>query len=396
MMKLVSDKLTYTVSLASYCIKCGFCEPVCPTIPAFRSSVAHGPRGRVLLLREIYKGVLTLTERAVEPFFTCLNCMACREACPAEVDAGEVSRLVRKFMVDYRPELLSPLIHLIKDLTMKTGNPLGLKGGFKGWIRAMGSKEGTTLFTGELYQLMAYTEGVSGFFERFRNRPNLLRCLTRLTSLGIKLFSHSVKPYRDALGGVSALLKDVAYDPNVDAYSGALLYELGLEREFEDHANTVHKRLKKRGIKKLITIDPHTTYALSVLYPKYVEGFDMEVVHYLNLIKPRKKVKEGVRATYQDPCYLTRFLGNREGIRAILEEVKGLEIEKVSHGTQTSCCGGPIEALYPSKAREIARERLSSLKVERNDLFITSCPVCMTNFRRAGARPIDLATFNAL
>jgi glycolate oxidase iron-sulfur subunit len=394
MMKLVGDKLVYTVSLASYCIKCGFCEPVCPTISVFRSSVAHGPRGRVLLLRELYKGILTLTGRAIEPFFTCLNCMACKEVCPAEVDAGEVSRLVRKVIVNERPELVNPIIYLVRDLIMRMGNPLGLKVGLKGWVRATGSKGDMMLFTGELYQLMAYAEGVSWLLERFSNRPNLLRFLTKFTDLGLKLFIRNLKPYQDALKGISTLLRDVKYDPNMDTYSGILLYELGLEREFEDHANMVHERLKKKGIKKLVTIDPHTTYALSVLYPKYVEGFDVEVIHYLNLIKPKKKVREGIRVTYQDPCYLTRFLGNKEGIRAVLEEVKGIEIERVSHGTQTSCCGGPIETLYPSKAREIAKERLSSLKVERNDIFVTACPVCMANFRRVGARPIDLATFN--
>ena len=55
----------------------------------------------------------------------------------------------------------------------------------------------------------------------------------------------------------------------MDRYSGILLYDLGDQRGFVRHARWLADRLQKAGVTKLITVDPHTTYALKELFPKY-------------------------------------------------------------------------------------------------------------------------------
>jgi Fe-S oxidoreductase len=62
---------------------------------------------------------------------------------------------------------------------------------------------------------------------------------------------------------------DFFYDPRLDDYSGVLLYDLGDQDSFVQHAKYVAAKLKQNGIRKLITVDPHTTYALKILFPKY-------------------------------------------------------------------------------------------------------------------------------
>ena len=73
------------------------------------------------------------------------------------------------------------------------------------------------------------------------------------------------------------------YRPKLDYYSGILLYDLGDNEGFIEHAKFVANKLKKNGIKKIVTVDPHTTYALKVLYPKYT-GMEFEVKTYFELI----------------------------------------------------------------------------------------------------------------
>ena len=85
---------------------------------------------------------------------------------------------------------------------------------------------------------------------------------------------------------------DFFYRPDMDFYSGILLYDLGDQEGFEEHARFVAKTLKLHGVDKIITVDPHTTYALKELYPKYT-GVSFEVQPYFTLLRP----DEASRAT---------------------------------------------------------------------------------------------------
>ena len=77
---------------------------------------------------------------------------------------------------------------------------------------------------------------------------------------------------------------DFFYHPEMDFYSGILLYDLGDQEGFAAHARFVARTLKLHGVKKIITVDPHTTYALKELYPKYT-GESFEVQPYFSLLQ---------------------------------------------------------------------------------------------------------------
>lgn len=363
---------------SGYCIKCGFCEPVCPTIPAFGNSPVHGPRGRILLLRELRMGNLRKVRENLEAFFSCLSCDACGEVCPAGVNAGEVSRLMRveAFVNGIAPKL----VYIIRDAFLSKGDPLGM--GISGWRPQNLPTEGKyLLFTGGLYQLMAYSEPAVTILDRFRSRPKLIGISLKTGIARLLLRMRAERAYFKALDDIAALLSGlgVYYRPELDAYSGVLAHDLGMEEEFTRHAEKVARRLSG---KKVVVVDPHTAYALSELYPKYVDGFEIEALHYTELLDVNL-ISHG-RITYQEPCYLLRHF-KKEGIRPVLESIKGLELKKV----RASCCGGPIEFLFGERSEEIARKRGEELGGRQ---FVTACPVCMASFRRVGYRPMDLSS----
>ena len=80
---------------------------------------------------------------------------------------------------------------------------------------------------------------------------------------------------------------DFFYHPEMDFYSGILLYDLGDQEGFVEHAKFVARTLKLHGVQKIITVDPHTTYALKELYPKYT-GVSFEVQPYFALLRPQR------------------------------------------------------------------------------------------------------------
>jgi glycolate oxidase iron-sulfur subunit len=75
-------------ALASDCVHCGFCLPVCPTYQLWGEEM-DSPRGRIHLMTQILDGAAAgetvASETAATHFDRCLGCMACVPACPSGV-----------------------------------------------------------------------------------------------------------------------------------------------------------------------------------------------------------------------------------------------------------------------------------------------------------------------
>src|ERR1039457_1281092 len=82
-------------ALASDCVHCGFCLPVCPTYQLWGEEM-DSPRGRIHLMTQILDGAVAGETVASETVAThldrCLGCMACVPACPSGV---QYDRLIR-------------------------------------------------------------------------------------------------------------------------------------------------------------------------------------------------------------------------------------------------------------------------------------------------------------
>ena len=63
----------------SSCVHCGFCLPACPTYRVLGEEM-DSPRGRIVLMKEVLEGGLTLNEAAPH-LDRCLGCLACETAC---------------------------------------------------------------------------------------------------------------------------------------------------------------------------------------------------------------------------------------------------------------------------------------------------------------------------
>ena len=185
---------------------------------------------------------------------------------------------------------------------------------------------------------------------------------------------------------------DFFYHPEMDFYSGILLYDLGDQEGFVEHARFVARTLKLHGVQKIITVDPHTTYALKELYPKYT-GVSFEVEPYFALLQPGEVSRGNGRppVAIHDPCFYGRYLKVSEGPRRLLTGL-GLSYTEVRNcGEFTSCCGGPAESVSPALNREILDRRVAELKASGAPV-VTFCPICLANLLKAGLPVEDLAS----
>ena len=170
-----------------------------------------------------------------------------------------------------------------------------------------------------------------------------------------------------------------------ELYSGALVYDEGIDSVFEMHARRVYERFKKHGVQKVITVDPHSTSILRTAYPKIINGFDLEVKSYLEVLgeramEPAKKLNREL--VIHDSCVYSRYEDIVAEPRALLERA-GVSIQEPElSGKQTHCCGGPAESLSPSTAKAIAQKRLAQLQ-EAGQSVVAMCPICLLNLKEA-------------
>ncbi|MEW6658320.1 MAG: (Fe-S)-binding protein [Thermodesulfobacteriota bacterium] len=300
------------------------------------------------------------------------------------------------------------IIGLLAANVRKTRNPFGVPNSrFNAWWREASGftrRPGDALlFTGLMYQAIPYIEATTRYLERLegsrgadylrfaRFLPGALlgRGLSALISTAEK------KKFDGILHNICRILKksgvDFFYHPEMDFYSGILLYDLGDQEGFVEHAKFVARTLKLHGVQKIITVDPHTTYALKELYPKYI-GETLEVQPYFTLLRCGASRSNGQpRVAIHDPCFYGRYLELSDGPRQILKSL-GLEYVEVRNCREfTSCCGGPAESVSPALNREILERRAAELKAAAAPV-VTFCPICLANLLKTGLPVEDLAS----
>jgi Fe-S oxidoreductase len=295
------------------------------------------------------------------------------------------------------------IIEVLAGNVRKTRSPFGVPHWLaNGWWKDLEfPPEGEALlFTGMMYQFTPYIERTTHYLEKFEETQvahwfSLARYQPkRLAGVGLALLASKQEKQR-----ANRILRDIVlilskskvpfqYRPSLDAYSGILLYDLGDQENFVRHARWVTARLEKAGVREIITVDPHTTYALKVLYPKFA-GARFKVRSYVELVNFESK-NGGAPVTLHDPCFYGRYLEISDAPRKALKQ-QGIEcLEVLNAQTYTQCCGGPAESISPKLSREVMQRRLAELQTTGAPL-VAMCPICLGNLRRSGAAVEDLA-----
>ncbi len=380
------------------CVNCGFCESVCPTLPASGFRPIIGARGRVDLAKFLLEQVEQRGRSDLgisEAFYSCLDCYACIQVCPAGVNAGKVSEIGRRIVTSGGITMNNqerPVAKMIVNATKKFGNPLGVRKQCAGWADGLefSKSSDTLLYTANMYQLMAYNASLtrlvgmldkrmSNFIASFAsNHPSTLR----LTKFFVdRELQDKMNVY---LRDIYTMLKSSGlrfdYLGESEPYPGTLIYDFGYVKDFAEYAATVVDVFKERGVKRIITIDPHTYDLLKNKYPKFVRGFDFEVTYYLDYLEEWLFETARDEITLHEPCYFTLREDTYSELPRLLTKVARVEYP-VRSGKRTMCCGGPDEALFGDLCLKISEQRLSQLKAVGKKKTITACPICYANLR---------------
>ena len=299
------------------------------------------------------------------------------------------------------------IIDLIADNVKKTRSPFAIPKFMANtwWKNATIERNGDALlFTGLMYQFLPYIEKTTHYLEQYEDSNwadylHYTKYIPKILSgFGLAMLTpgKEKRNSNEILQNIAKILKksnvDFGYRPELDDYSGILLYDLGDQEGFVQHAKFVANNLKQAGIKKIITVDPHTTYALKILYPKYT-GISFEVKAYFEFINFSSN-NGNHRVTLHDPCFYGRYLELSDVPQKVLAK---LDIECVNvrnSGEFTNCCGGPAESISPKLSKEVLDRRVKELQTT-GEPIIAMCPICLGNLKKSGAQVEDLSTLIA-
>ena len=212
---------------------------------------------------------------------------------------------------------------------------------------------------------------------------------------------------KDAVKVLRNLGIEFGYLAEDEPCCGGPLHYFGLEKEFVRHARKTYERLKSSGVKQIISIVPSCTYTIRNLIPNCVDGYDLEVKHFseivLENIQPGElRFPRKVKVIYHDPCQLARYLGLIEEPRQILGSIKGIELVETewTKAEWATCCGGGegFKAVFPELSKILATNRTRELVETGAEIIVTHCPGCITQLKDGlkelkvdGVEVLDLA-----
>ena len=305
--------------------------------------------------------------------------------------------------------LISQALSTICGNMARTGDPLGLKLPYwTKWAQGLGflPQGNDLLYTARMYQMLPFvvqaTEMAAGAMPLL---PALsIRTFAKMAEIAgamateplLRLGAWRAKELRrrteNALKGIAAALEQAGIHPAYlhedEPYSGVLLYDLGMEDAVIPIARQVSARLKSSRAKTIITIDPHTTFMLQEVYPRFLPGFNLAVRHYLQVLaasglnQPYRTDSGAPRKiVFHDSCVMTRDLDIIRPARQVLAAL-GIEVvEPENTGKDTACCGGPVEYAYADLSRSISGIRARELAGSCKDVLVT-CPICLINLMK--------------
>ncbi|MCI3918710.1 (Fe-S)-binding protein [Paenibacillus sp. TRM 82003] len=435
-------KLQLNYDELTNCMRCGFCQPACPTFKETGLEAAS-PRGRIALMKAVVDGVMEPDQAFQDQMDLCLGCRACEPVCPADVKYGSLLEQTRDAIAQTTPK--SWLVRQARATAFKRLFPhpkrvrrLGgllrfyQKSGLQSLARASGAMR---LFPAQLRQMeriMPETSGQGvveriGAFHPARGervaRVGLFRgCIMDmmfagtnvntvelLTAVGFEVVIPETQTCCGALHAHSGELDDARTlaRRNISAFleagvdyivsnaggCGALLVEYGhLLQRSEDP--DVAKRAawfaeRTKDVSQLVMEKGN----LSVLKERLARGeggarAGRSASGGLTDGGPSGDAAEipdtsaaSVVVTYQDSCHLRNVMRAGNAPRDVLGFVPGATFRELK-GADT-CCGsaGIYNLLQPDMANDILEHKMEHVRETRAQVLLTSNPGCLLQMK---------------
>ncbi|TDU32122.1 glycolate oxidase iron-sulfur subunit [Panacagrimonas perspica] len=382
------------------CVHCGFCNATCPTY-ALLGDELDGPRGRIMLMKDMLENQRTPSAETVKHIDRCLSCLSCKTTCPSGVDYMHlvdhsrawieqryerpwIDRMLRGLLAGLLPyprrfrfalamgRLFSPLVGLLPNI------------GFLKSLRAMlelsraptgAVREGIIAAPTVRKARVAFLEGCAEPVLQ----PNIQQAATRLFArMGIEVVP---APGQGCCGALVHHLgkeaRSLAFArANVDAWS-RVIDDGGLDA-IVITASGCGTSLKDYGF--MLRNEP--AYAARAAKVSTLARDVSEVLAAHEL--PAVTNPSGLIVAYHAACSLQHGQGVREAPRRLLTEA-GFQLRDIAESHL--CCGsaGVYNILQPDLAEALRERKQNALAAVAPQVVATGNIGCLTQLSRGKA-----------
>jgi Fe-S oxidoreductase len=344
------------------CFRCGYCkftkdyaEVNCPSYRKFRFET-YSPGGRMWLLRAWLEGEISASAQLAEIFYACASCGNCKEHC----------------LMNFREDLVDILTAARRELVEQGWAPPAVRDFFKN-IHTTGNP-----YKQRQDKRGEWAEGLG--LDRYNGQEYLfyIGCLGSYDDRGKQI----------ARKAASLLVKagfDIGILGDQEHCDGNEVKVMGEEGLFQLLAKENIARFNEAGVRKIITLSPHSYNVFKKEYPS-LDG-DFIVMHYIQAVA--KALDKGsvsfgelpARVTYQDPCYLGRHNLEYDAPRKVLSAIPGLSLVEMERSYRNSgCCGGGggnvFTDILGGGPESPARIRVREAAAVGAEILAVACPGC--------------------
>lgn len=180
---------------------------------------------------------------------------------------------------------------------------------------------------------------------------------------------------------------------------GMPLLNAGFTRAHEKQVQRLNETLKEFEARRILCACPACYHQLKEV------AKESEVELILRLIAAAiregglklRRMGEGIRVTYHDPCHLGRYCGVYDEPRNIIRSM-GFELVEMEFSRENSICcgaGAGVKSNYKVLADAIGRERIKQASATGASILLTACPLCYMHLKE-NSGGIEVREFSEL
>lgn len=381
-------------ALADQCVKCGLCQPQCPTYRVARQE-AESPRGRIALAAALARGVLDAAgvASATQHLDQCLMCMRCERVCPSQVRYGELLIATRQWLHEARapdpqpsvgwllarPRLLRAMLRLAASAPLRA---CAQSRALRGLWRRLGLERAVR----ELPRLPPRLR-----LNRQRRSPAVSR-----GRVGLFLGCVARALDRDVHAGARRLLRALGYTV-IEAHGQGCCGALALHAGNGSAAATLAAATRQAfAAAQVDTVLVSASGCYGTLRDLTLAGTPLRVREIHEFLDSDERFAQlsfralPVRAALHTPCTQGNVAGAAAAIARLLRHIPQLDIAQMA--SDPGCCGaaGDYFLRHAGVADALRAEKLDQAQTLAADLLVTSnvgCRVFLDNgLQQRGAR----------
>ena len=405
------EKLDYE-ELAN-CMRCGFCQPACPT---FRETgyEAASPRGRIALMKAVADGVMEPDQDFVDQMNLCLGCRACEPVCPAGVPYGQLIEQTRE-AIEQEADHPWP-VRVLRKLAFTHLFPhqkrLYRLGGLLGFYQRSGVQTAVRKL-GLMKVLPAHMREMEAIMPEASSAalPDVLGAVeipaTGERKMRVGMFHGCIMDvlFQETNVNTVRLLADAGYEVVIapgQVCCGALHAHSGEREEARKLAKQNIAAFQQAGV-DLIISNAGGCGAMLQEYDHLLHDdpqWQEQAKWFAERVRDVSEVLAGSvqpqtweelprRVTYQSSCHLRNGMKVTTQPVSLLQSIPKATYVPLREGDR--CCGsaGIYNLVQPEMAGSILDEKMGHVAATQADILVTSNPGCLLQMK-AGIRKAGL------